>query len=170
MASRTVSNSLDRMWRIMTTASEVRPRETIAATTIRAMSSGIEVVAWMSSVVGKLGLSRNCGYFLRRISLECFGVNTFVNGFHIIDIWHDVLVALNVSEESVLRRKLLPVLFVPPVLGNGNHHNYRSDGGGRAPCSRFVCRCCRPLRGKRDWICCRTRRFGNVGCLVPAAI
>lgn len=160
----------------MTTASEVRPRETIAATTIRAMSNGIEVVVWMSSVVGKCfsrcvpvdGIASNAGGYALSCTSKMSQNNTFMNGFYIIDIWHDVFVALNVSKKSVLRRELLPVLFVPSVFGNGNYHNYRSGGGGWIPCSRFGC-CC-PLRRNRDWICRWTRRFRNVSRLVPAVI
>lgn len=76
------------------------------------------------------GIASNAGGYALSCTSKMSQNNTFMNGFYIIDIWHDVFVVLNVSKKSVLRRELLPVLFVPSVFGNGNYHNYRSGGGG----------------------------------------
>lgn len=76
--------------------------------------------------------------------------NTFMNSLHVIDIRHaDTFFALDMSEESVLRRKLLPVLLdIPFTLGNGNQYNYRSSCCRRISFSVLVHRC--SLRRNRD--------------------
>lgn len=96
--------------------------------------------------------------------------STFVNGFHVIDIWH-VLVALDVSEKSVLRRELLLILLeIPPALRNGDQDDHGPSSGGRIFHLRFVCRVPGFLRRGSDRSCCRTRRFRDVIHVAPAVI
>lgn len=96
--------------------------------------------------------------------------DTFVNGLHVI-ITRRAFVALDVSEESVLRRELLPVLLdVPPALRNRDQNNHGPSSRGRILHLRFTRRIpCSPRRS-RDRSRCRTRRFRNVVHVVPTVV